>query len=125
MQRTLIVLALAAALGGGAVQTFAQTTPPPPAAASIQATLRQDVDRVWAKRGFATRTVRANGVDIYVAIAGQGPALLLLHGYPQSNLIWRDVAPALARQFTIIVPDLRGMGLSGKTADGYDLFNVT
>jgi pimeloyl-ACP methyl ester carboxylesterase len=125
MQRTLIALALAAALGGSAVQTFAQTAPPVPAVASIQATLRQDVDRVWAERGFATRTVRANGVDIYVATSGQGPALLLLHGYPQSNLIWRDVAPALARQFTVIVPDLRGMGLSGKTTEGYDLFNVT
>jgi pimeloyl-ACP methyl ester carboxylesterase len=127
MQRTLIALALAAALGGTAVQTFAQGTAPAAvtAPAATQTSLRADVDRTWAERGFKTQTVRVNGTEFYVATAGQGPALLLLHGYPQSNLIWRDVAPALARQFTVIAPDLRGMGLSGKTAEGYDLFNIT
>jgi pimeloyl-ACP methyl ester carboxylesterase len=130
MQRTLIALALAAALGGTAVQAFAQTKAPAVATTadartSTQASLRADVDRAWAQRGFKTQTVRANGAQFYVATAGTGPALLLLHGYPQSNLIWRDVAPALAREFTVIAPDLRGMGLSSKTADGYDLFNIT
>jgi pimeloyl-ACP methyl ester carboxylesterase len=130
MKRALIALTLAAAIGGATVQAFAQTPSQPIAQANrtspvAQNSLRQDVDRMWSERGFNTRTVRANGIDVYVATAGQGPALLLLHGYPQSNLIWRDVAPALAKHFTVIAPDLRGMGLSTKASEGYELFNVT
>src|SRR5215470_18152361 len=51
---------------------------------------------------------------------GEGPPLLLLHGWPQTWYAWRLVMPALARDFSVIAPDQRGTGLSGKPKDGYD-----
>ena len=53
---------------------------------------------------------------INCAIGGSGPPLLLLHGYPENHLMWRDVAPVLARNHTVVVADLRGYGDSGKPA---------
>src|SRR6187397_2104000 len=50
--------------------------------------------------------------DIFVRRAGSGPAVLLLHGFPQTHLMWRDVAPLLAQNFTVICADLRGYGRS-------------
>lgn len=70
--------------------------------------------------GFTARFVRANGVRLYAWTAGEGPALVLLHGYPQSGIMWRKVAPQLARRFSVVVPDLRGYGDSDKPRDGYD-----
>jgi len=68
--------------------------------------------------GFATRTVRTSGTDIHVRWKGEGPALLLLHGYPQTHVMWHLVAPRLARRWTVVVPDLRGYGDSGKPDSG-------
>jgi haloacetate dehalogenase len=56
----------------------------------------------------------ADGVMINVAVLGSGPAIVLLHGFPQTHLMWRHVAPALAEQYTVICPDLRGYGESDK-----------
>lgn len=58
----------------------------------------------------------ADGVMINVAVAGSGPAIVLLHGFPQTHLMWRHVAPALAAEFTVVCPDLRGYGDSDKPA---------
>ncbi|MBX9632629.1 MAG: alpha/beta hydrolase [Burkholderiales bacterium] len=69
---------------------------------------------------FARSFVRANGVRLHVWTAGSGPAVLLLHGYPQSAIMWRKVAPTLARGYSVVVPDLRGYGESDKPRDGYD-----
>lgn len=66
------------------------------------------------------RTVRANGIELNVATAGQGPAVLLLHGWPQTWQVWRDVMPVLAATHRVIAPDLRGTGGSTRTTDGYD-----
>ena len=63
---------------------------------------------------FTPKRLHANGVEIHALIGGSGPPLLLLHGYPQSHLIWHRVAPELAKVFTVIVTDLRGYGLSAK-----------
>ncbi|MBL8521456.1 MAG: alpha/beta hydrolase [Betaproteobacteria bacterium] len=68
--------------------------------------------------GFQLRTFSVNGVDIFARIAGNGPPLLLLHGYPQTHVIWHKVAPDLAKRFTVVAPDLRGYGASGKPAGG-------
>jgi pimeloyl-ACP methyl ester carboxylesterase len=57
-------------------------------------------------------------------MGGAGVPVVLLHGYPQSGEIWRFVAPELAKTHQVIIPDLRGMGLSGISDDGYDLPNV-
>ena len=64
--------------------------------------------------GFAQRRIRVNGVTINLVTAGAGPALLLLHGYPQTHAIWHRIAPKLARQYTVVCPDLRGYGDSSK-----------
>ena len=57
---------------------------------------------------------------MHYVVTGSGPALLLLHGWPQTWFAWRDVMPRFANQFTVIAPDLRGNGLSELTASGYD-----
>jgi haloacetate dehalogenase len=64
--------------------------------------------------GFGYRHVEVDGIAINCAIAGSGPPLLLLHGYPQNHLMWRQVAPALARDHTVVAADLRGYGDSAK-----------
>lgn len=67
---------------------------------------------------FRKEALPVNGVRIACRIGGQGPALLLLHGHPQTHVIWHKVAPALARQFTVVAADLRGYGDSDRpTAD--------
>jgi haloacetate dehalogenase len=71
-------------------------------------------------QGFEQRFVRTNGIRLHTWVGGQGPALVLLHGYPQSGIMWRKVAPALAGSFTVVVPDLRGYGDSDKPRDGFD-----
>jgi pimeloyl-ACP methyl ester carboxylesterase len=70
--------------------------------------------------GFAEKTARANGITLGYAIGGAGPALVLLHGYPQTWYMWRKVMPALAGRYTVIAPDLRGSGRSDAPEDGYD-----
>ena len=64
--------------------------------------------------GFRRDRRRVGDVEIAYATAGDGPPLLLLHGYPQSHVMWHRVAPALARRFTVVASDLRGYGDSSK-----------
>ena len=66
--------------------------------------------------GFEYAQIEVQGVTVNHAIAGSGPPLLLLHGYPENHLMWRHVAPALAEDHTVVVADLRGYGDSGKPA---------
>jgi haloacetate dehalogenase len=66
------------------------------------------------------RTARANGIKINFWIGGDGPPVLLLHGWPQTGQIWHKVAPRLAERYTVVCPDLRGYGDSDKPRDGYD-----
>jgi haloacetate dehalogenase len=68
--------------------------------------------------GFETGSIEVDGIDIHFVTGGKGPPLLLVHGAPQSHIMWRRVAPALAGHFTLIIPDLRGYGRSGKPARG-------
>ena len=68
--------------------------------------------------GFATHTIPTDGARIHVRTAGSGPPLLLLHGFPQTSAIWHKLAPALAKRFTVVAPDLRGYGSSSRPADG-------
>lgn len=86
--------------------------------------LRGQCSRRWAAIGFTTRIVQVNGVTLYIAEAGEGDPVLLLHGYPQSGEAWRFVAPELAKSHHIIIPDLRGMGLSEAASTGFDLANL-
>jgi haloacetate dehalogenase len=68
--------------------------------------------------GFSTELINTSGTTIHVLRKGTGRPLLLLHGYPETHLTWHKVAPQLAEQFSVIVPDLRGYGESGKPKDG-------
>jgi pimeloyl-ACP methyl ester carboxylesterase len=69
---------------------------------------------------FTSRYVDTGDLRQHVVTGGDGPPLLLVHGWPQTWYAWRLVMPALARDFSVIAPDQRGTGLSDKPADGYD-----
>jgi pimeloyl-ACP methyl ester carboxylesterase len=78
----------------------------------------------WSSLGFTTRLISVNQVSLHQAEGGAGDLVILLHGYPQSGEAWRYIAPRLARNHQVIIPDLRGMGLSEAASDGYDLSNL-
>ncbi len=66
---------------------------------------------------FAQSRVAVNGVELSVRTGGAGPALILLHGYPQTHMAWHRVAPEFAKSFQVIAPDLRGYGGSSAPPD--------
>ena len=63
--------------------------------------------------GFETRLMNLESTTIFARVAGNGPPLLLLHGFPETHLMWRDIAPVLLEKFTVVCADLRGYGKSG------------
>jgi haloacetate dehalogenase len=75
--------------------------------------------------GFKHLTAKTSGATINFVTAGSGPPLLLLHGYPQTHIEWRDVAPQLAKKFTVVAADLRGYGDSSKPSDGENHLNYS
>jgi pimeloyl-ACP methyl ester carboxylesterase len=66
------------------------------------------------------RTAVVNGINMHYVTQGEGPPVVLLHGWPEFWYSWRHQIPVLARQFTVIVPDMRGFGYSDKPLSGYD-----
>ena len=72
---------------------------------------------------FKTQTIATNGTELSVRVGGHGPAVVLLHGYGETGDMWSPLAKELAKDHTVIVPDLRGMGLSAHPAGGYDKAN--
>ena len=64
--------------------------------------------------GFTHQQITTSGTTINLVRGGDGPPLLLLHGYPETHVMWHKLAPRLAEDFTVVVPDLRGYGDSGK-----------
>jgi haloacetate dehalogenase len=68
--------------------------------------------------GFKKLTKKTSGATINFVTAGNGPGLLLLHGYPETHIEWRKIAPQLAQKFTVVASDLRGYGDSSKPSDG-------
>src|SRR5665213_3296785 len=69
---------------------------------------------------FKTQNITVNGATLYVRVGGKGPAVVLLHGFADTGDMWAPLAKALYKDHTVIVPDLRGMGLSSHPASGYD-----
>src|ERR1700681_2023192 len=78
---------------------------------------------VSAQRGltFAAHTATIDGARIYYRTGGTGPSLILLHGYAQTSRMWNRIMPELAKKFTLIVPDLPGIGDSDIPANGLDM----
>jgi pimeloyl-ACP methyl ester carboxylesterase len=68
---------------------------------------------------FQTKMVQTNGTSLYVRFGGKGPAVVLLHGFGDTGDMWAPLAAGLVRDHTVIVPDLRGMGLSAHPDSGY------
>jgi pimeloyl-ACP methyl ester carboxylesterase len=104
MKCTLNLFASVAALSIGGSSAF------PPAA------LAQATDRT-----VASRTSEIDGVKLHYLTAGHGPSLMLLHGYAETSLMWKPIMPLLAERFTVIAPDLPGIGDSAIPADGLDM----
>jgi pimeloyl-ACP methyl ester carboxylesterase len=71
-------------------------------------------------QGFSEQATSVGDVKINYVRGGDGPTLVLLHGYPQTWYMWRNVMPALCQRYTVVAPDLRGAGGSDAPADGYD-----
>jgi pimeloyl-ACP methyl ester carboxylesterase len=71
-----------------------------------------------------SRTAVVDGLKLHYLIAGQGPAVVLLHGYTQTSRMWKPIIPLLAAKFTVIAPDLPGIGDSDIPADGLDMKNA-
>jgi pimeloyl-ACP methyl ester carboxylesterase len=70
--------------------------------------------------GIELRRITTNGIQVTVAVAGEGPAILLLHGFPHTWRLWSELIGPLAEHHRVIAPDLRGLGGSTRAADGYD-----
>jgi len=85
---------------------------------SEQTDLRSAADQFFP--GFKRLTAKTSGATINFVTAGSGPPLLLLHGYPETHIMWRKVAPQLAKKFTVVAADLRGYGDSSKPVGGGD-----
>jgi pimeloyl-ACP methyl ester carboxylesterase len=77
-----------------------------------------------ADQSIVSRTAEVDGVKLHYMTAGHGPALVLLHGYAETSRMWRPIIPALAERFTVIAPDLPGIGDSDIPADGLDMKNA-
>ena len=74
-----------------------------------------------ADKTIVSRTAEVDGVTLHYLTAGHGPAVVLLHGYTQTSRMWRPITPLLAEKFTVIAPDLPGIGDSGIPANGSDM----
>ena len=70
---------------------------------------------------IASRTAEIDGLKLHYLTAGHGPSVILLHGYAETSLMWRPIMPLLAERFTVIAPDLPGIGDSAIPADGLDM----
>ena len=71
-------------------------------------------------KDFRTKKIGTNGTRVYVRVGGTGPAVVLIHGYGETGDMWVPLAKELARDHTVVIPDLRGMGLSAIPRSGYD-----
>lgn len=94
---------------------------------SQPATLAPDPHSATAAAGvqpfppsFTAQDIPTNGITLHVRVGGAGPAVVLLHGYGETGDMWAPLAADLARDHTVVVPDLRGLGLSARPPGGYD-----
>jgi pimeloyl-ACP methyl ester carboxylesterase len=93
------------------------------AANPFAARAQRQIDPAVAEVGtaFTSATVATNGTTLHYVRGGSGPALVLLHGFPQSWYEFRRIMPRLAKSFTVVAVDLRGVGNSAAASDGFDI----
>jgi len=91
-----------------------------------QSSLRQTADLAVAAlgSGFVSDTAQVNGATLHYVRGGAGPAVILLHGFPQDWYAYHRIMPLLTSQFTVVAVDLRGLGGSIPTEGGYDAANM-
>src|SRR5437899_5458776 len=84
------------------------------------------IDPAVARLGdnFVSDMAKVNGTTLHYVRGGTGPALILVHGFPQDWYEWHAIMPRLAKQFTVVAVDLRSIGDSAATTDGYDAANI-
>ena len=70
--------------------------------------------------GVRTEAIKTDGATIYVRVGGKGPAVVMLHGFGDTGDMWAPLAARLVADHTVVIPDLRGMGLSSHPESGYD-----
>src|SRR6185436_4657516 len=75
---------------------------------------------VYAQRQISDRFANVNGVRLHYLTAGKGDPVILLHGYAENSHMWRPLMAQLAKNHTVIAPDLRGFGQSSRPVTGYD-----
>ncbi|HEY1929628.1 MAG TPA: alpha/beta hydrolase [Caulobacteraceae bacterium] len=109
MPRSLFPVALASLLAGVSLAAFGASAAPTAAAAAA-----------GAPPGFTSSIVNVNGVRLHIVRGGSGPALILIHGFPQDWSEYRALMPRLAKRYTVVALDLPGIGRSGPSAGGYD-----
>jgi hypothetical protein len=92
-----------------------------------QAQAKRGIDAAVAElgEGFVSGTAKVNGTTLHYVRGGTGPAVILIHGFPQDWYEFHKIMPRLAKKFTVIAVDLRGVGGSAATPDGYDAANRT
>jgi pimeloyl-ACP methyl ester carboxylesterase len=90
----------------------------------VTATFAAGVKPALPPAGFKNEYAIVNGVKLHYVIGGKGQPLLLVHGFGQNWYMWNRLLPELSKHFTVIAPDLRGVGESGKPAGGYDKKNM-
>jgi pimeloyl-ACP methyl ester carboxylesterase len=74
-----------------------------------------------ARENIVSRIAKVDGIKLHYLTAGHGPAVILLHGYTQTSRMWRPIIPVLAEKFTVVAPDLPGIGDSDIPKDGLDM----
>ena len=75
-------------------------------------------------QSIASRTADVNGLQFHYMTAGKGPAVVLIHGYAETSLMWKPIIPLLAERFTVVAPDLPGIGDSAIPSSGLDMKNA-
>src|SRR6478735_3639762 len=84
----------------------------------------QTLEAAQPPSNFKSITANVNGIKIHYVIGGKGEPLVLIHGFGQNWYMWNRLLPELSKHFTVIAPDMRGVGESGKPAGGYDKKNM-
>ena len=93
---------------------------------TMSAQSKRATDSLVAKlgKGFVSNTAKVNGITLHYVRGGKGPAVVLIHGHPQDWYEYHQIMPRLAKQFTVIAIDMRGIGGSSTTPDGYESANL-